>query len=96
MPTINGLVIDYKTKTVCRDGKDLKLTKREYSLLCLLVSVAGKVWSKEEIMFEIWGFSHDTGSNTLEVFICLLKRKVDSGYSNKLINCKNGFGYFIK
>ncbi len=88
------LVINDATKTVKRNGKEIPLTKKEYQLLALLHNSPGKVFSKIEIMDRVWDVSFDTGTNTVEVYLCFLRNKIDKGYDKKLILTKPGFGYY--
>jgi two-component system copper resistance phosphate regulon response regulator CusR len=93
---IEDVSIDYKTKTVTREGKLIALTAKEFSLFSLLAKNRGKVVSKQEILEKVWDLSFDTGTNTIEVYISFLRNKIDKPFTEKLINTKPGFGYFIK
>lgn len=93
-PLLNGLFIDYKSKMVTRNGIELHLTKKEFSLLSLLVSVPGKVWSKSEILEKCWGISFDTGTNTVEVYASFLRSKCDKAFGTHNIATRAGFGYY--
>jgi len=93
-PLMNGLVIDYKTKTVKRNGIDLHLTKKEFALLSLLVSVPGKVWSKDELRLRVWDQDFDPGSNTVEVYCSFLRQKCDKPFGTHNIATRAGFGYY--
>jgi DNA-binding response OmpR family regulator len=64
--------------------------------LVLLVWAKGKIVSKQEILEKVWDLTFDTGTNTIEVYISFLRNKVDKGFETKLIQTKQGFGYFIK
>lgn len=89
------LVIDMKAKTVFREGKEIKLTRKEYDLLILLYSDRGRVFSTEEILLNCWGIDWQTESNTVQVYISFIRNKVDRGFEKKLIQTRGCYGYFI-
>jgi len=93
---INGLHIDFATKTVTRSGKTIPLTAKEFSLLVLLAKNQGTIVSKLEILEKVWDLSFDTGTNSIEVYISFLRNKIDKPFVDKLIHTKPGFGYYIK
>lgn len=93
---IEGLTIDFKTKTVTREGVNINLTAKEFTLLVLLAKNRDRVISKQEILEKVWDLSFDTGTNTIEVYISFLRNNVDKPFSKKLIHTKPGFGYYIK
>ena len=93
---IEDLNINFITKTVTREGKEIPLTAKEFALLVLLAQNRGKVISKQEILEKVWDLTFDTGTNTIEVHISFLRNKVDKPFVEKLIQTKPGFGYFIK
>lgn len=92
---MGDLVVNKITMTAKRNGIDLHLTKKEFSLLSLLVSVPGKVWSKESILAACWGLNFDTGTNTVEVYISFLRAKCDRPFGTKSIALRSGFGYYF-
>ncbi|MBS1579956.1 MAG: response regulator transcription factor [Bacteroidetes bacterium] len=94
--SVHDLSINLKTKAVTRAGHDIPLTAKEFALLTLLVKNQGKVISKQEIMGKVWDLNFDTGTNAIEVYISFLRNKIDKPYTDKLIQTKAGFGYFIK
>ncbi|HPH22800.1 MAG TPA: response regulator transcription factor [Chitinophagaceae bacterium] len=94
--TVANLEIDVETKQVTRGTQNIVLTSKEFKLLVLLVRAKGKIVSKQEILEKVWDLTFDTGTNTIEVYISFLRNKVDKGFETKLIQTKQGFGYFIK
>lgn len=94
--TVANLEIDVETKQVTRGIHNIVLTSKEFKLLVLLVRAKGKIVSKQEILEKVWDLTFDTGTNTIEVYISFLRNKVDKGFEAKLIQTKQGFGYFIK
>jgi two-component system, OmpR family, copper resistance phosphate regulon response regulator CusR len=95
MRKIADLEIDSITKKVKRNDKEIKLTAKEFAILELLVSSAGKVFDRMEIAEKIWGFSF-SGTNLIDVHINSLRNKIDKDFSPKLIHTLVGFGYVLR
>ncbi len=93
---VADLEIDFLNKTVVRNGININLTAKEFTLLVLLARNKERVISKQEIMEKVWDLSFDTGTNTIEVYISFLRNKIDKPFPLKLIHTKPGFGYYIK
>ncbi len=92
---VDDLVIDTAAKTVERGRARIPLTAREYTLLEALAKHAGQVLSREAIMERIWLNDHST-SNTVDVYIRSLRRKIDVGHPRKLIHTVYGLGYVLR
>ncbi len=93
--TIDDLVIDMKKREVFRANAPVKLTAREFEILAMLGEADGQTLSKKEILNRVWGNSFGTNTNTIEVFINLLRNKIDKNFENKLIKTRIGFGYYL-
>ena len=92
---IEDLYIDMKRKQVSRNNISLKLSITEFNLLVLLAEEHGNPVSKEEIHKKIWKGKYSVGDNTIEVYINLLRNKIDKNFPRKLIQTKTGFGYYL-
>lgn len=92
--TANDVSIHPSKKEVYRQGKEIKLTPREYQILLKLVEQKGEVISKNELIEEIWGTSFDTNTNTVEVYINFLRKKIDKPFNKNSIQTKIGYGYY--
>ncbi|MCU0316010.1 MAG: response regulator transcription factor [Fimbriimonadaceae bacterium] len=93
--TIHDLVIDRKAKQASRAEIPLVLTQREFELLEALALNQGKVLSRDTIQFRVWG-DEESVSNTVDVFVASLRKKVDRLHDVKLIHTVVGFGYVLK
>lgn len=93
---VDDLTIDMRNKSVNRNGVNINLTAKEFTLLTLLARNRERVISKQEILEKVWDLSFDTGTNTIEVYISFLRNKIDKPFEHKLIHTKPGFGYYIK
>jgi two-component system copper resistance phosphate regulon response regulator CusR len=92
---VADLEIDRKARKVRRGGTSISLTRREYDLLEALASNEGNVLSRDTIQERVWR-DDESFSNTVEVFISSLRKKVDAPFSQRLIHTVHGFGYVLK
>ena len=84
-----GLIIDKEEYTVKIKGEKLILPRKEFELLFMLSSNAGKVIKREEIMNQIWGEDVIVGDRTIDVHIRKLRKKIGSNF----IKTIKGIGY---
>lgn len=92
----DDIVLDDTSKKVTRQGIEITLTPREYQILLKLMQQAGEIVSKEELIQEIWGSSLDINTNTIEVYINFLRKKLDKPFNKQSIKTKAGFGYYLE
>lgn len=92
---IDNLKIDIAGKMVYRGDVAIKLTAREFELLRLLAVAGGDPVSKKDLLAKVWGSSFEANTNTIEVFINLLRNKIDKNFEPKLIKTRIGFGYYL-
>jgi DNA-binding response OmpR family regulator len=92
---VADLVIDLAKKQVYRNDVPIKLTAREFLLLTILADAQGSPVSKKELIKTVWGTSFEINTNTIEVFINLLRNKIDKNFTPKLIKTRSGFGYYL-
>jgi DNA-binding response OmpR family regulator len=93
---VADVTLDAGTHEVKRAGKDLHLTRTEFSILELLMKNAGRVVTRESIIEQVWSESAEIESNTLDVFLRLLRAKVEPAGASKLIHTIRGVGYTLK
>lgn len=95
---VKDLTINLDNFKVKRDGKDIKLTSKEFSLLEYLMRNSGRVLKKEQIISHIWNYDSDVLPNTVEVYIKTLRNKIDRPFSDQkpLIHTIRGFGYKLE
>lgn len=94
--TAGDLTLDTNTFEVKRDGKDIKLTSKEFSLLEYLMRNQGRPHSKDDIINHVWDYEANVLPNTVEVYINYLRVKVDGPFKKPLIHTQRGFGYKIE
>ena len=91
-----NLALNTATRKVTREHREIALTPREYSLLELLMRHKGRVLSRASIVESIWGYDSEVEENTLDVFIRLLRQKVELPEAPKLIRTVRGVGYCLQ
>jgi heavy metal response regulator len=92
---IADLLLDTHARQATRGGRELSLTTKEYALLDYLAREQGRVVSRAEIAEHVWDENFDPLTNLIDVHINRLRRKVDDGFSSKLIHTRRGAGYML-
>lgn len=82
-------------KKVTRRNREIPLTPREYQVLLKLCRHKGEIISKSELVREIWGNTLDVNTNTIEVYINFLRKKIDKPFGTTSIKTKVGYGYYF-
>ena len=90
------LELDGLSRRARRGGRLIDLTKTEYDLLELLITNAGIVLNRDLIYREIWDIEFETSSNSLDVYIGYLRRKLEDGGEPRLIQTVRGVGYVLR
>ncbi len=91
-----NLNLDPVTHEVCRGERPIELTALEYRLLHYLMQNQGRVLNRSLIEEHVWGNTVDSFTNTVDVYISKLRKKVDHGADVKLIHTVRGIGYVLK
>ncbi len=86
---VSDFIIDKEKYLVFRGDEEIQLPKKEFELLCLLVSKPGKVFARDEIFNKIWGTDVIVGNRTIDVHI----RKIREKIGEKFIKTIKGIGY---
>jgi len=90
-----GLKLDLNTHIVSREGKEISLTAKEFSLLELFMMNSGRVISRETISEHVWDMNFEPKSNVIESFIKFLRQKIDKGFDRPLLHTIRGAGYMF-
>lgn len=91
--TLKNIVVRPEKHEVYSDGVKINLTLKEYELLLILLKNKGKVFSRDELLKEVWGFDFKGESRTVDVHIRTLRSKLGAG--GELIETIRGVGYKI-
>lgn len=94
--TIADLSLDSNTRTVTRAGKNIELTAKEFSLLEYMMRNKEVVLSREMIENNLWNYDYEGGTNVVDVYVGYLRKKMDTGFSKKLIHTVWGTGWVLK
>ena len=89
---VGSLVIDRESYSVTLDKDEIALPRKEFELLSLLASKPGKVLTRDEIMFKVWGTQVVVGDRTIDVHVRKLREKIGEKY----IKTIKGVGYKFK
>ncbi len=89
---IGEVVLDYNAYTVTRDREVIELPQKEFLLLYKLLSYPGKIFTRIQLMDEIWGVDSDTGWETVTVHIGRLRKRFE-GWPEFEIESVRGLGY---
>jgi two-component system response regulator MprA len=93
---LDDLVVSPVSRMVQRGGRTIEVTKIEFDLLHLLVANARIVLSRDTIYERIWGYDAELASNTLEVFVSALRKKIEVDEGARLIHTVRGVGYVAR
>jgi two-component system OmpR family response regulator len=93
---IGDLVLDPSSLGVTRAGRHVHLTAREFALLELLARHPGQLFTRERLIERLWDADFAAESNVVEVYIRSLRRKIDGGRRDGLIETVRGSGYRLR
>ena len=89
---LGGVVLDYDSMSVTKNGESQVLPQKEFMLLYKLLSYPGKIFTRIQLMDEVWGSETETGWETLTVHIGRLRKRFD-GWEEFSIESVRGLGY---
>lgn len=92
----DDITLDLDTREVIRSGKTIELTTKEFDLLHLFLQNPKRVLSRDIIMEKIWGYDYSGESNVLEVYIALLRQKLEEHGGKRIIQTVRGAGYVLR
>lgn len=90
------LVIDRDAMTCKRGEREIPLSRTEYQLLELLLANQGKVLSRDVIFDKVWGYDFGPESNSLDVYVGYLRRKLEADGEPRIIHTVRGVGYVMR
>ncbi len=95
MLRLEDLRLDLEKKLAFRGDKSIKLSAKEFSLLEYFMRNPGKAISRAELAEKIWDIKFETGTNVVEVYINMLRNKIDRDFMPKLLHTRIGLGYVL-
>ncbi len=93
---VSDLSLDMVSHKVNRNGEEIELTGKEYSLLEYFMRNEGKVLTRTMIAEHVWDYNFDTFTNVIDVYVNHLRKKIDKKYPVKLLHTLRGIGYVMK
>ena len=94
--TVGDLTLNPDTREVKRDERELELTNREFELLEYLMRNERIVVPRQRLLEEVWGYDPFANTNTIEVFVSNLRRKLEAGGEPRLLHTVRGAGYVLR
>ena len=93
---VHGMEVNLVKRTVSIDGRDVKLTAKEFDLLQLFIQNRGKVFSREAVLETVWKYDYAGDARTVDVHIRRLREKIERDTSHpEFIFTKWGVGYYF-
>ena len=93
---VEDLRLNPDTREVSRGDREIELTNREFELLEYLMRNERLVISRERLLDDVWGYDPMAATNTIDVFISNLRRKLEANGEPRLLHTKRGAGYVIR
>ena len=93
---VGDLALNPDTHEVSRGERDIELTQREFELLEYLMRNERIVVPRQRLLEEVWGYDPFATTNTIEVFVSNLRRKLESGGEARLLHTIRGAGYVLR
>lgn len=90
------MIMDLDSREVFRSGRLIELTTKEFELLHLFMENPRRVLSRDTIMERVWGYDFSGESNVLEVYVAMLRQKIEEGGEPRMIQTLRGMGYVLK
>lgn len=90
------LTMDVVQRTVYRGGKKIELSPREFALLEYFLRNKNQILTRKRLAEQVWGYTFDTGTNIVDVYVSYLRKAIDHGFSKKLIHTVLGEGFILK
>ena len=91
---IGGTTLECDSLTVIRDGKSMVLPQKEFMLLYKMASFPGKIFTRQQLMDEIWGYDSETDSHTVDVHIGRLRDRFRDSTDFRIVTMR-GVGYKV-
>ena len=93
---VGGLALDTAAREVLLDGEPVDLSTKEFGLLELFMRHPGEVLTRERILDHVWDEHYDSFSNTVDVYVGRLRRKLDKPGAPSRFEARRGVGYVLR
>ena len=92
----SDIILDGNSREVKRGERMIYLTSKEFELLRILMDQLNRVFAKDYLMENVWGFDYEGESNVLEVYVAMLRNKLEEQGEKRLIQTVRGVGYVLR
>lgn len=90
------IIINFNTRTVIKDGKEIMLKRKEFDLLSYLCKNKGIVFTRQQLLNEVWGYDYYGDTRTVDVHIRRLRANLGDDKENSVIETVFGVGYVVR
>lgn len=94
--SVGGLTVQAGARRAFANGVLLDLTKREFELLAALAAVPGQVFERTELLREVWGYTFETQTKVVDVFVSYLRAKIEATGCARVLHTVRGVGYVLR
>ncbi|NUQ88061.1 MAG: winged helix-turn-helix transcriptional regulator, partial [Glycomyces artemisiae] len=92
----DDLTLNPVTREVARAGRQVRLTRTEFAILELFMRHPRQVLTRSVLFEQVWGFDHGGGSNSLDVYLGYLRKKLEAEGGRRLLHTVRGVGYVLR
>lgn len=93
---VGDLVVDGKTRSARRGGRELALTLREFDLLETFAQHPQQILTRDQLLERVWGYTWDVESNVVDVFVGYLRRKLEADGEPRMLHTVRGVGFVLR
>ncbi|MCL5057443.1 MAG: response regulator transcription factor [Actinobacteria bacterium] len=90
------LILNTGTREVYRSGREIRFTAKEYDLMLYFMEHPRQVLTRDMLMERIWGYDYGGESNVLEVYVNMVRQKLEEGGEKRIIHTVRGVGYVLR
>ncbi|GAB4589518.1 response regulator transcription factor [Nocardia sp. IFM 10818] len=94
--TVGGLTVQMGARRAYANDILLDLTKREFDLLAALASAPGQVFSRAQLLGDVWGYTFETQTKVVDVFVSYLRGKIEATGCPRVLHTVRGVGYVLR
>ncbi|MFI9260599.1 response regulator transcription factor [Streptomyces sioyaensis] len=93
---IGDLVLDTAAREVTYGGAEIRLTRREFELLEVLVRNAGIVLTRDQLLDRVWGYDFEVRTDAVDTFVSYLRRKLEARGRPRIVHTVRGVGFVLR
>lgn len=90
------IILEEESRIAVREGRKIKLSPKEFKLLSYLLENKNNLIGRRKLLTLIWQYAPDIETRVVDVYVGYLRRKIDSGFSKRLIHSVRGTGYILR